>query len=172
MLSSYLSRDACPCANILKRILIFDLEYYPLGGRGYGPFHRYRACKFWWWGWRVQLFSQSPMWCCGGCCPFSVIWHMHWVWSPYSSHSVYWCHCCAGCIWSSLGCKYNQCMFPYGWYQSWSQLPCTPGYQPCSQYQGKPCRCQVCSEAYMSMHRFGLLLHCCCCCHLRACCYV
>ena len=38
-LSNYWTRDECPCANILKRIQIFDLEWNPLGGIGCGTFH-------------------------------------------------------------------------------------------------------------------------------------
>ena len=46
-LSNFLLRGVSPCANILRRILIFGLEMHPLGERGCGTFHIYTVCKFW-----------------------------------------------------------------------------------------------------------------------------
>ena len=47
----------------------------------------------------VRSSSQSPIWCCGECCPLWEAWHTHWGWCLCAPHSQCWCQTCAGCTW-------------------------------------------------------------------------
>ena len=43
----------------------------------------------------VRSSSQSPIWCCGECCPLWEAWHTHWGWCLCAPHSQCWCQTCA-----------------------------------------------------------------------------
>ena len=109
-----LPNDACHCPNILRRNQIFGWEWHHLGHRGCVASNWYRACKFLWWDWRVQLFSLSPIWYCRGYCACWETWHIYWGWCMCAPHSWCLCHSCGHCTWSSLGCRYSHCRLPCG----------------------------------------------------------